>query len=1134
MNITLLMNETESIPCRSVNMLSDSMDDYTSLSNSQYLHNHNTNTTVITSDSNICSTNSSSSSNNHHHNIVATTPHTNNVCNNVNELSTTADCTTTMDTMNTMNSNSTCASPNGSTLTMYGTQHRFKISPNAYHDLENGNNSVTMNNSNNSTRPDADADSAFPPKKLYTDDIPVLDSFPGYYGFDLYRPLCGDTYEASETKPSTAFFYFKDEQGWTNLYAKKTPTWWTLSYWCQRKPPDGSFIRLTPVYGASDKQQEVIQRCFEDFMAIPTSGMARYSIVMVGNSLAEYFFDPTTERLCVTLPYETPKEGCEYSQFNGKFMCFNSCLYNGGQGNKKPLYLIITLERLITGCDPSKGHCEVLGRQCIKFRSCACPKRDKENNERRTGDTLSICTPTLGKRRKESNDRSDRQGKRLRSNQRPSSVMNMNGSTHAGGNPNSNGITYDKDINLLREHNWLSPNHEHLLNEEKCSSEPNGIDDFLDYYGQENDYDTYGYGQNTIHFNGESYNLLLVPTNLPGAVETLSSVRYGLLRTWICSLAKHHYQQQQQQQQLYQTMTKQSPLTNDIDGRKEKKVDNNNNNNINSQNSINTGNTMLLGKASTDKPSDSSENRYYPPVSGQYPSSYNRAAIGSTLNHWIKTESHLASLVRERINLLNACQQTYQFSGDSTDSQPNSTLSTGAMGFNGTGNLDEPVGLLNQEYFNASSHMNASVGNELINSNLSRNFCSQQTNIMHNMAAYILSSTSTSTTSTATTTTTSADNINNRGYVYNTGGNNMDTNWSYEIDPSMRTGQLSHTDQLYELSHQGLTIDNNGNNNALQVPSDLIDPYTLVQQLPQSLSTSSPVNQHQQQHHPHHHHLHAHHPHLAQVPPPALQHHQHHNPHHNHHQHTHQIHLQQSMNTSSPISGTDDNRSSAFTTTALISDDSLNTKSLIFNSCILPQITQTPTPTTIPTPTTTTGTSTTSASTTRTGATGTTNFGNDFNTSNFYTTAYFNLTASNNTDNNNNGDTTTTNNNDNNGNNINCTNVSESTDLTEQNNSTLIESLSRSSIPGILTHRNVPQNSTLYNYQLSNHTNLSESLLLSEELLHNCLDNKKKCYDEQDGVHSILTKHLRSTSFCLSSTHSPESLGNEKFVKLEI
>lgn len=35
------------------------------------------------------------------------------------------------------------------------------------------------------------------------------ESFPGFYGFDLYRPLCGDTYEASETKPSTAFFVSK-------------------------------------------------------------------------------------------------------------------------------------------------------------------------------------------------------------------------------------------------------------------------------------------------------------------------------------------------------------------------------------------------------------------------------------------------------------------------------------------------------------------------------------------------------------------------------------------------------------------------------------------------------------------------------------------------------------------------------------------------------------------------------------------------------------------------------------------------------------------------------------------------------------------------------------------------------------
>ena len=42
-------------------------------------------------------------------------------------------------------------------------------------------------------------------------------------------------------------------------------------------------------------------------MASPTPGLSRYSMILVGNSNAEYFYDPTTERLCVTLPYERPK-----------------------------------------------------------------------------------------------------------------------------------------------------------------------------------------------------------------------------------------------------------------------------------------------------------------------------------------------------------------------------------------------------------------------------------------------------------------------------------------------------------------------------------------------------------------------------------------------------------------------------------------------------------------------------------------------------------------------------------------------------------------------------------------------------------------------------------------------------------
>lgn len=42
-------------------------------------------------------------------------------------------------------------------------------------------------------------------------------------------------------------------------------------------------------------------------MASPTPGLSRYSMILVGNSNAEYIYDPTTERLCVLLPYERPK-----------------------------------------------------------------------------------------------------------------------------------------------------------------------------------------------------------------------------------------------------------------------------------------------------------------------------------------------------------------------------------------------------------------------------------------------------------------------------------------------------------------------------------------------------------------------------------------------------------------------------------------------------------------------------------------------------------------------------------------------------------------------------------------------------------------------------------------------------------
>lgn len=88
MNITLLMNETDSVQCHSVNVISDSIDDYTNLSNVQYIHKHNT--------SNNSSNNNTSSTINNHNMLI--TNHKSNSNSNTNELSTT-DCTNLADNL---------------------------------------------------------------------------------------------------------------------------------------------------------------------------------------------------------------------------------------------------------------------------------------------------------------------------------------------------------------------------------------------------------------------------------------------------------------------------------------------------------------------------------------------------------------------------------------------------------------------------------------------------------------------------------------------------------------------------------------------------------------------------------------------------------------------------------------------------------------------------------------------------------------------------------------------------------------------------------------------------------------------------------------------------------------------------
>lgn len=83
-------------------------------------------------------------------------------------------------------------------------------------------------------------------------------------------------------------------------------------------------------------------------------------------------------------------------------------------------------------------------------------------------------------------------------------------------------------VNNLR---WLSPSQESLGYDPFTVNMEDGLDPrhssgvFAD---AEN-------GQATINYNGNCYHVLLVPSNIPGGIQTISGVRLGLLRTWLHS-----------------------------------------------------------------------------------------------------------------------------------------------------------------------------------------------------------------------------------------------------------------------------------------------------------------------------------------------------------------------------------------------------------------------------------------------------------------------------------------------------------------------------------------------------------------------------------------------------------------------
>jgi len=153
-----------------------------------------------------------------------------------------------------------------------------------------------------------------------------------------------------------------------------------IRFQCAYKlPPSGTILRALPIYMQPEHMCEAVVRCpvhaaspldletpLQPQSLRPTSHLIR-----ADHPHAEYVdSDPQYGRQSVSVPFEAPAVGTQWSTVLYRYMCNSSC---AGGMNRRPIQTVFTLETP-TG--------EVIGRQVVEVRICACPGRDSKVEER--------------------------------------------------------------------------------------------------------------------------------------------------------------------------------------------------------------------------------------------------------------------------------------------------------------------------------------------------------------------------------------------------------------------------------------------------------------------------------------------------------------------------------------------------------------------------------------------------------------------------------------------------------------------------------------------------------------------------------------------------------------------------------
>jgi len=194
--------------------------------------------------------------------------------------------------------------------------------------------------------------------------IPANTDYPGEFDFQI------DFGELTEYAPKSAQYTYS--KSLNKLFVKMSVTCPIRFKCAARLPPAGCLIRAIPVFKRPEHVTDIVTRCPnhkipDEVHYIPNGHLIRAE----GTNDCHVNYNVASDgRESVTVLYERPQVGAEYTTVLYKFMCLSSCV---GGINRRPLLTCFTLEK--------DG--QVLGRRVVEVRICSCPGRDRSQEERR-------------------------------------------------------------------------------------------------------------------------------------------------------------------------------------------------------------------------------------------------------------------------------------------------------------------------------------------------------------------------------------------------------------------------------------------------------------------------------------------------------------------------------------------------------------------------------------------------------------------------------------------------------------------------------------------------------------------------------------------------------------------------------